>query len=395
MNFAVILAAGQGNRFSKNSQQTELKKQYVKIEGIPLWAQAARPFEQSPRVDKVLIVVPQEDIFAIQTELPTYSLSKVVGIIGGGTRRQDSVWAALQWIKMHQESPPARRCEMIFIHDGARPFVTQDLIERLWKEKETGAVIPGIPVTDTLKFKNGEWVEKTLDRSQCMRVQTPQLFSYALLLRAFEYLKAYPQEVTDDASVVELIGEKVKMISGEEENIKITTPQDLKRSQEPLIRVGQGMDVHPFCEGSLTQGRSLILGGIEIPFSKGLQGHSDADVLTHAICDSLLGAAGLSDIGTHFPDHDLQYKNISSLTLLEKVVDKIGAAGYTINNVDATVVAEAPKLQPTLPEMKICLAKVMKISINQIAIKATTTEKMGFVGRQEGIVAFAISTLKT
>ncbi|MBI3019350.1 MAG: 2-C-methyl-D-erythritol 2,4-cyclodiphosphate synthase, partial [Deltaproteobacteria bacterium] len=385
--FAVILAAGQGSRFSQNSQ-ADLKKQYVKIEGLPLWAQATCPFEQSPRVDKILIVVPPEDVLGIQSELSNYSLSKVMSVIGGGVRRQDSVWAALQWIDTHQESP-ARRCEMIFIHDGARPFVTQDLIERLWKEKETGAVIPVISVTDTLKFKNGEWVEKTLDRSRCVRVQTPQLFSYALLLQAFEYLKSHPQEVTDDAAVLELIGEKVKIVLGEEENIKITTPQDLKRSQESLMRVGQGMDVHPFCEG-----QKLILGGIKIPFSKGLQGHSDADVLTHAICDSLLGAAGLSDIGTYFPDHDPQYKNSSSLTLLEKVVDKIGAAGYTINNVDVTVVAEAPKLQPTIPEMKICLAKVMKISINQIAIKATTTEKMGFVGRGEGIVAFAIATLK-
>ena len=156
------------------------------------------------------------------------------------------------------------------------------------------------------------------------------------------------------------------------------------------MRVGIGYDIH-----ALKKGRKLRLGGVEIPFSKGLQGHSDADVLTHAICDSLLGAAGLSDIGTHFPDHDPQYKNISSLTLLEKVVDKIGAHGYTINNVDVTVVAEAPKLQPMILEMKICLAKVMKILTHQIAIKATTTEKMGFVGRGEGIVAFAISTLKT
>ncbi len=383
--FVVILAAGQGHRFTQNSQHPDLKKQYIKIKGKPLWAQAACAFEQSPRIDKILLVVPEEDILAVQSELPTYFLSKVVSVVAGGVKRQDSVWAALQWIKMHQEP-----CEMIFIHDGVRPFVTQDLIERLWKEKESGAVIPATPVTDTLKFKEGEWVRKTLDRSQCVRVQTPQLFSYALLLRAFEYLNTHPQEVTDDASVVEFLGEKVKIILGEEENIKITLPQDLKQVQGSALRVGQGMDVHPFCEE-----RKLILGGIEIPFSKGLQGHSDADVLTHAICDSLLGAAGLSDIGTHFPDHDPQYKNVSSLILLEKVVDKIGAASYTINNIDVTVVAEAPKLQPMIPEMKICLAKVMKISTSQIAIKATTAEKMGFVGRGEGIVAFAISTLKT
>jgi len=212
-----------------------------------------------------------------------------------------------------------------------------------------------------------------------------------VLLRAFEFLKTHPQEVTDDASLVECIGEKVKIVMGEEENIKITTSQDLKKIQTSSIRVGQGMDVHPFCE---VPQRKLILGGIEIPYSKGLQGHSDADVLTHAICDSLLGAAGFSDIGTHFPDHDPQYENIASLVLLEKVVDKIGAAGYTINNIDVTVVAQVPKIQPMIPEMKICLSKVMKISISQIAIKATTTEKMGFVGREEGIVAFAISTLK-
>lgn len=387
--FAIILAAGQGSRFAQNSQ-SELKKQFVKIEGLPVWVQATRSFQQSPWVDKILVVVPQEDVLTIQSELAIYALSKVVSVIEGGMRRQDSVWAALQWIQAHQEP-----CEIIFIHDGARPFVTQDLIERLWKEKEAGAVVPGMPLTDTLKSKQGDgWVEKTLDRSQYVRVQTPQLFSYALVFRAFQWLQKNPQEVTDDASVVELFGEKVKIISGEKENIKITTAQDLKGSQVNTIRVGQGMDVHPFCEGSMTQGRKLILGGIEIPSLKGLQGHSDADVLTHALCDSLLGAAGLSDIGTHFPDHDPQYQAISSLSLLEKVMDKIGACGYTINNVDATVVAECPKLQPYISEMKICLAKVMKISTDQLAIKATTTEKMGFVGRQEGIVAFAISTIK-
>jgi len=305
-----------------------------------------------------------------------------VSVVSGGEQRQDSVYEGLKWIQSHQES-----CEYVFIHDGARPYVMGTLIQRLWDERKNGGVIPVISVTDTLKSIEGEWVKTTLDRSTIARVQTPQLFLYAWIWEGFQWLKEHPQKVTDESTILELMGKKIKTILGEEENIKITVPQDLPKDQG--IQIGQGMDVHPFCEGS-----QIVLGGINIPYSKSLKGHSDADVLTHAMCDAVLGGAGLEDIGTFFPDNDPQYKNISSLILLEKVVDKIEASGYKINHIDATVLAQMPKIKPYVQEMKICLAKVMKLSPSHIAIKATTTEKLGFIGREEGMAAMAIATLR-
>lgn len=382
--FAIIVAAGQGSRFSQ-----EIKKQYVPIDGVPVWIKASQPFQESSQIDKILIICPASDILDLQSDIIQYKLSKVVSVISGGERRQDSVYAALQWIISHQE-----KCEFVFIHDGVRPFVTTFLIDRLWNEKETGAVIPVLPIYDTIKSVTNGWIGQTLDRSSLVRVQTPQLFSFQLLSEGFQWLKENPREVTDDAALMEATGRKVKIIQGDENNIKITTVKDLEVSKiistpRVDIRVGQGIDVHAFEEGN-----RIILGGIEIPFTKKLKGHSDADVLIHALCDSLLGAAGLEDIGTHFPDTDLQYKNISSLILLEKVVDKVFASGYTIANIDITVMAEKPKLQPYISEMKISLSKITKVSTSQIAIKAKTTEGLGFIGHQEGMAALAISTLK-
>lgn len=400
--FAVIVAAGQGTRFSKSHS---LPKQYFPIEGIPMWVHAVKPFEKADFINHILVVCPEEDILKLQLEVSRYSLTKVLSIISGGKRRQDSVWAAIEWIKNHKYP-----CDFIFVHDGVRPFVSLALIERIWNKREHKAIIPVLPIFDTIKRIKDEWVEKTIDRSQLIRVQTPQLFSYFLLDEGFQWLEKHPMAITDEASMVEQMGKKVKVIEGEESNIKITVLEDLEgirgfapqddkcfvqdgkrfvQDDAGQFQVGQGIDVHAFEEGN-----KIILGGIKIPCSKKIKGHSDADVLVHAVCDSLLGAVGLSDIGTYFPDTDPQYKDISSLILLEKVVDKVNANHYTIGHVDATVAAEMPKLAPYIPEMKICLAKVMRILPSQISIKATTCEGLGFIGRKEGIAALAISTVR-
>ncbi|OGQ18501.1 MAG: 2-C-methyl-D-erythritol 2,4-cyclodiphosphate synthase, partial [Deltaproteobacteria bacterium RIFCSPHIGHO2_02_FULL_40_11] len=280
------------------------------------------------------------------------------------------------------------------IHDGARPFVSEALFTRLWQKRDQGAVIPVLEISDTVKEVQAESVQKTHDRSVLRVAQTPQLFQFDLIWKGYESLQKTKHPVTDDASVLELIGEKVTIVKGEVQNIKITVAEDLYGTSNqidpssPVVRVGMGIDIHAFQEGT-----QVTLGGIQIPYHKALKGHSDADVLTHSICDAILGAASLGDIGTHFPDTDESYRNISSLDLLEKVVDKIQARRYKINHIDATVLAETPKLMPYISEIKQRLAHVLKVSVDQVSIKATTAEKLGFIGRSEGIAAQALATL--
>jgi 2-C-methyl-D-erythritol 2,4-cyclodiphosphate synthase/2-C-methyl-D-erythritol 4-phosphate cytidylyltransferase len=386
--FAVILAAGEGRRFLEGSHSS-LKKQYYVLDHEPMWVKAVRPFQYLDLISHIILVVPSEDVLQISKRVKEFGLSKILAVIAGGRYRQDSVYAALSWILERDHA------DFVFIHDGARPFVTADLIDRIWKERDEGAVIPVIPISDTVKRISSDAVIETLDRSGLVRVQTPELFSFHLIMEAFEWLKRNPIEVTDDASLVERLGKRVKVVEGDPNNIKITTLAEVilraEGSKDLFVEassVGQGIDVHPFMEG-----RKLILGGVEIPHEKGLKGHSDADVLTHAVCDALLGAAGFSDIGTHFPDHDVSYKNISSLMLLQNVVDKLRSNRYRIVHIDVTVMAERPKIAPFVHKMKEKLSVVLGVSQSQLAIKAKTGEGIGFIGREEGIVAMAVATV--
>lgn len=375
--FAVILAAGEGRRFSESSRSS-VKKQYYLLENEPMWVKATRPFQNLPFISHIILVVASEDVLQVSDRVKEFGLSKTSVVIAGGRLRQDSVYAALSWLAQHNHA------DFIFIHDGVRPYATADLIHRLWGLRDKGAVIPVIPISDTVKRISSDTVIETLDRSGLAAVQTPQLFSFPLIMEAYEGLKKNPVSVTDDASLVEKIHE-VKVINGEAKNIKITTVDDLY----PETSVGQGIDIHPFEEG-----RKLILGGVDIPHEKGLKGHSDADVLTHAVCDALLGAAGFSDIGTHFPDHDLSYKNISSLVLLQNVVDKLRGNRYRIAHIDITVMAEKPKIAPFVEKMKEKLSSILDVSQSHLAIKAKTGEGIGFIGREEGIVAMAVATVQ-
>ncbi|MCI5149297.1 MAG: 2-C-methyl-D-erythritol 2,4-cyclodiphosphate synthase, partial [Candidatus Electrothrix sp. MAN1_4] len=289
--------------------------------------------------------------------------------------------------------------ERIFVHDGVRPLVSAEIIDRcLVGIKEHGAVIAAVPVKDTLKeveeVEDGTEIIGTVDRSQLWQAQTPQAMDLHLLERAYEYAAATGFIGTDEASLLEHAGVSVSVVMGSEENIKITRPGDLRiaaaflqedQKKGEAMRIGHGFDAH-----RLVEGRKLILGGVDIPYQLGLAGHSDADVVVHALMDALLGALGEGDIGRHFPDTDEQYQGADSLKLLERVMGLVKAKGMKLVNADITVICQQPKLAPHLETMQKNLVVVCGVTSEQLNIKATTTEKMGYTGRGEGIASHAV-----
>jgi len=310
----------------------------------------------------------------------------VAHIVAGGAHRQDSVRNGLAKCSL----------DIIAIHDAARPMVTTEIIERsIEKAEEMGACIAAVPVIDTVKSASNDIVTSTIDRSSLYAVQTPQTFRAELIRRAYDQAFADGFYATDDAALVERLGEKVAIVPGSYENIKITTPSDLAIAEcalggaEPReIRTGFGFDVH-----ELVEGRKLWLGGVEIEYEKGLLGHSDADVILHAIADACLGAAALGDIGKHFPDTDPAYKGISSLTLLSRVYELIQADGWSILNVDCAVACEQPKLAPHARAMRRRIAEALSTTHDHVSVKGTTTEGLGYTGRGEGIACWAVATI--
>lgn len=430
---AVIVAAGSGKRMGGG-----INKQYINIAGKPVLARSVQCFENDARVDDIIIVVRAGEEEKCRREIVNaYGFAKVTDIIAGGAERQDSVRTAIELIKsrswaaafrQHSETEAAPDSVYVLIHDGARPLITEDLTGAVLEAcSVSGAAIPAVPLKDTVKLiavsDSGTVVKSTPDRGSLRAVQTPQAFRLDIINRAYD-LCSPDTVVTDDASLVEAAGMTVSVVQGDETNIKITTPGDvslaelfLKQRNESaggiiqtntsrfalnehaysapaetlsdissmisrIPRTGMGYDVHAFAEN-----RKLILGGVDIPHERGLLGHSDADVLIHAVMDALLGAAALGDIGKHFPDSDPRYKGISSLLLLGHVADLLASNGWSIVNIDATVIAQRPKIAPHIPAMKKNMAKVLKISESQINIKGTTTERLGFTGREEGIAA--------
>jgi len=328
-----------------------------------------------------------------------YELSKVFKVIAGGENRQDSVLSGLEVLP--------REIELVLVHDGVRPFVPVSVIENCIDvaEKE-GAAMAAIPVKDTLKAVLPDGViEHTIDRTGVWQAQTPQAAKVSLLKKAFaEAAENKSFIATDEASLLERINIPVKVVEGSEKNIKITRPEDLFLAQAILMesrgdtnvldgsrdyRIGYGYDAH-----TLIDGRPLILGGTTVSHARGLLGHSDADVLLHALCDAMLGAVSMGDIGQHFPDTDKKYKDISSLKILKVVSGLVEEFGYMLHNADITVVAETPKLAPYLEEMIKNIAVEIGTDQDNINIKATTTEGMGFEGREEGISAYAVVLLK-
>ena len=375
----IIVAAGRGHRFGG-----EMPKQYRNLNGRAVLRHSLGVFCAHPAVSCVRTVIHPDDeaLYNAAAEgLP------VLAPVYGGATRQDSVRLGLESLK--DEAP-----DIVLIHDGARPFVDFGIINRVIDRAEKGdGAVPALPVTDTIKtaVKTPEGVlkiEKTVDRSALWRVQTPQAFPFKDILDAHE--KAKGRELTDDAAVAEEAGLSVILVKGTEENIKITTSDDLTRAEErcsqklPDIRTATGFDVHKFEEGSF-----VTLCNVKVPHDMGLNGHSDADVALHALTDALLGAAGSGDIGLHFPPSDNKWKGADSAQFLQYAVSLVKGLGGKILNADVTLICERPKIGPYRLQMTERLSELLEISASRISIKATTTEKLGFTGRKEGIAAQA------
>ncbi|EHM38433.1 2-C-methyl-D-erythritol 2,4-cyclodiphosphate synthase [Anaeroglobus geminatus F0357] len=305
----------------------------------------------------------------------------------GGAEREDSVYNGLM--------ATAEDSAVVMVQDGSRPLTGPEWYDNAVPVMEAAeAAVYAIPVKDTVKLResaDGVGPERleTLERSRLIAVQTPQIFHRAILREAHRYAKAHGFSGTDDASLVEAIGGKLVVLKGDERNHKVTTPDDIPVLEFYLNGptkhcVGSGYDVH-----RLVEGRALVVGGVTIPFEKGLDGHSDADVLLHAVMDALLGAAGLNDIGTYFPDTDGAFKDISSLVLLRKVKQILVENGCRIINVDATLLAQRPKVKPFIPAMIRNIAAALEIGAADVSVKATTTERLGFIGKEEGMAAQA------
>ncbi len=388
MNIAIIPAGGAGTRMGRRRP-----KQYLELAGEPILIHTLRAFAGTEAVDGIIVVVPEEWLLQTQKLVAASGLPKIMKIVAGGVRRQDSVACGLAEV-------PSETV-FVLVHDGARPLITPSLIANcLDAAEEHGAAMAALPVSDTLKLVgDGRVIEATVDRASLYGAQTPQVMRASVLRRAFQAAEEVGFTGTDEASFLEGIGAEMVVVDGDEENIKVTRPGDLLLAETILarrgeqmhnaIRVGHGFDAH-----RLVEGRDLILGGVKIPYSTGLLGHSDADVLTHALCDGLLGAAGLGDIGVHFPDSDGTYKGVSSIKLLSHVVELLKDRGFTLQNADITVVAQAPKLSPYWQDMQGNLARACKVSEDAFNLKGTTTEKMGYTGRGEGISAHAVVLIK-
>ena len=371
---AIIAAAGKGERLG-----SALPKQYLKIGGEPVLIRALRTFEEMDAIDYIFVVAGKDYLQLCRDLIESSGLTKVESVVAGGDSRQESVFNAIQ--EMNSVKPGV---EYVLIHDAARPFISQEVIGNVLEEAaSSGAAVACVAMKNSVRKVSSDSSE-SVDREDYVSVQTPQGFRKSLLIDAYE--KAFDDSFfgTDDAAIVEHAGGNIAIVDGEYQNIKITTREDLPMEN----RVGTGFDVH-----RLTEGRPLILGGVEIPWEKGLDGHSDADVLVHAIMDALLGAAGMGDIGKLFPDTDPEYEGISSLLLLQKVAEHLEDAFYRVGNVDATVMAQRPKLQPHVEQMRENIAECLGVDPGRISVKATTTEGLGFTGREEGIAAEAVASI--
>jgi 2-C-methyl-D-erythritol 4-phosphate cytidylyltransferase/2-C-methyl-D-erythritol 2,4-cyclodiphosphate synthase len=379
---AILAAGGSGTRAG-------IAKQWLVLGGETVLRRSARALAGCALVDELVAVVPAGEEARAAAELT--GLGKPTRAVAGGAARADSVRNGLAALP---------DCAIVLVHDAARPFASAGLAEAVARAAaETGAALAAVPSTDTVKLAAplptstaNALVAQTLDRRSIWLAQTPQGFRASLLRRAFDAAGAEAAAATDECALVERLGLPVALVPGDPMNQKITSADDVQRARARLeapVAVGVGYDVHPFAPG-----RKLVLGGVEFTGEgDGLLGHSDADICAHAICDAILGAAGLGDIGRHFPDTDPQWKGVSSLRLLREVATKAAAAGWRVGNCDVTLAARRPKIAPRAAEMRANLAEAMGVAPAQVNVKATTGEKLGFVGRAEGIAAHAVALL--
>lgn len=362
---AVIVAAGSSRRMG-------FDKLTCRLSGGTVLEMSLRAFDRHPLVQDIVLVTGQNDGPA---RAAAAVCSKPVVLVRGGETRAISV----------RNGVNAAHGELVAIHDAARPFVCETVItEALNAAAVSGAAAPAVPVKDTIKQAADGRVMATPSRETLFAVQTPQCFDRMEYLTLLEQVA--DDSITDDCQLFEQAGRPVMLTQGDYANYKITTPEDLKG--ETSMRIGHGYDVH-----KLVEGRRLILGGVDIPYEKGLLGHSDADVLTHAVMDAVLGAAALGDIGKHFPDTDPAYKGADSLELARHVAKLLGEQGWKIENIDSTILCQAPKLAPHISAMRQNLANAFGLSAEQVSVKATTEEKLGFTGAGQGIAVHAVALI--
>lgn len=369
MKTAVIVTAAGASRRMGGS----IPKQYLDLNGLTVLQRSVKAFCDFKKDFFICVTVPAGDTDYVRRMLDGAGLVADL-IVEGGETRQISVYNALKALPEDTET--------VLIHDGARPFVTPQVIAGVLDAlKDHDAVVPGVTPKNTIRT-----AEATLDRSSLYEVQTPQGFSYPILMKANE--KAFEDgfSATDDASLAERAGASVFISPGDYANIKITTPEDIPVT----VRTGMGYDVH-----RLVPGRRLFLGCVEIPYEKGLLGHSDADVVSHAIADAILGAAALGDIGRHFPDKDPQYEGMSGAEILHKTSEILHSAGFTLVNADATLVAEKPKIAPYAAQMNRNTAAALGVPENCVSIKATTEEGLGISGSGDAMAAYAVATVRS
>ncbi|CAH2599282.1 2-C-methyl-D-erythritol 4-phosphate cytidylyltransferase / 2-C-methyl-D-erythritol 2,4-cyclodiphosphate synthase [Rhodovastum atsumiense] len=367
----LLVAAGTGSRLG-----AETPKQFLPLAGQPVMRHAAARL--APEVDLIQPVGDAAPIVAALGDIPH------LPPVPGGASRQQSVRAGLEALAPHAP-------EVVLVHDAARPFIPAGTVAALLAAlREVPGAIPAVPVADTLKRGEAGRITGTVPRAGLFRAQTPQAFRFPLLL---ELHRAAPEGATDDAAILEEAGHAVALVPGDEQNIKLTYKEDLVRLERVLLgtmipRVGTGYDVHAMAEA-----RKLILCGIEVPHDRGLAGHSDADVGIHALCDAIYGALAEGDIGRHFPPSEATWKDADSARFLRHAAGRIAARGGVLANADVTLICERPKITPHAPRMIARLAELLEVDPGRISVKATTTEKLGFTGRMEGIAAQAAVTV--
>ena len=384
---AIVVAAGTGSRAADLADP--LPKQYRSVAGVSVLRRTIEALLAVDRIGLVLPVIhPEHSHFYAALGLQD---PRLLPPVHGGATRQASVRAGL--FALERYAPDA-----VLIQDAARPFIDEPLVAAVLDALEThDGALPVIPVTDTIKRSaDGRTVAVTEDRRTLYAAQTPQGFRFDQIYQAHAKAAAAPAEFTDDAAVAEWAGLTIAMTPGSHRNIKITHAEDFARAErllggeKPLeTRTGTGFDVHPFEPGDF-----VTLGGVRILHNRRLQGHSDADAALHALTDALYGALGEGDIGTHFPPSDPQWKGADSARFLRHAVDLVGGRGGRIVNLDLTIVCEKPKIAPHVQEMRAKIAEICGISVGRVAVKATTSERLGFTGREEGLVALASASIE-
>ncbi|MDI3306967.1 MAG: bifunctional 2-C-methyl-D-erythritol 4-phosphate cytidylyltransferase/2-C-methyl-D-erythritol 2,4-cyclodiphosphate synthase [Acetobacteraceae bacterium] len=371
---ALLVAAGRGSRFG-----AERPKQYLPLLGRPVLRHAAEALLADGLVQVIQPVCAageEQQVAALLEGLPA------LPPVPGGAQRQDSVRAGLEALA-RQDPPP----EIVLVHDAARPLVPRGTVARLLAAlREAPGAIPAQPVADTLKRGEAGRIAATVPRAGLFRAQTPQAFRFPVLLEAH---RASREEATDDAQLLEAAGQPVALVEGSETNVKITFPEDLDRvaamlTANLLPRIGIGFDVH-----RIQAGRPMVLCGVTVPCEFGLEGHSDADVGIHALCDAIYGALAEGDIGRHFPPSEMRWKDADSALFLRHAAERIAARGGILANADVTLLCEKPRIGPHAAAMQARLAELLGVEPGRINVKATTTERLGFAGRGEGIAAQA------